>query len=271
VILVDGAPAETIPATDRGLNYGDGLFETMRVHEGHVSLLEDHLARLRSGCHRLCMPYPGDAAVAADIEALVGTSSGSAIIKLVLTRGDGGRGYAPSTDATGRRIVSLHPLPDPGPASLVVGICRTRLGRSAALAGLKHLGRLEQVLAAGEAANAGWDEGLMLDEDALVIEATRHNVFYVRGGKVLTPPLAGYGVAGVMRRRILAALDACAMPGGEEPLHYHELDEVEELFLCNAVAGVRPVSRLDERELETGRVAGLLRAPLAEAGVAWLA
>jgi 4-amino-4-deoxychorismate lyase len=270
-MLVDGAPAETIPATDRGLNYGDGLFETMRLHEGRVSLLDHHLARLRSSCGRVALPYPGDAAITADIARLAATSNGHGVIKLLLTRGDGARGYTPSADAQGRRIVSLHPLPAPGPATLVVGICRTRLGHSAALGGLKHLGRLEQVLAAREAAAAGWDEGLMLDEDARVIEATRHNLFFVRGGKLLTPPLDGCGVAGVMRGRILAALDACAIPGGEAPLRYHELDEIEELFLCNAVAGIRPVRRLDGRDLEKGRMAGMLRATLAGAGVTWLA
>ncbi len=271
MILVDGVPAATIAATDRGLNYGDGLFETMRLHAGSVSLLERHLQRLRQGCERLALPYPGDAVIQADIAALAAGSCGDGVLRLVLTRGDGGRGYAPPPAARGRRIVSLHALPEFGHTGLSVGICRTRLGRSIALGGLKHLGRLEQVLAAREVAEAGWDEGLMLDDGDLVIEGTRHNLFFVRDGGVWTPPLDGCGVAGVMRGLVLEVLAAHGMPGGEAPLRYHELHEIDELFLCNAVAGVRPVSRIEGRDLRVAVAAEALRVPLAAAGAAWLA
>jgi len=271
LILVDGIRTEAVAATDRGLNYGDGLFETMRLHAGVICLLDRHLRRLRQGCERLRLPYPGDAPIAADIAALAAASSGEGVVRLVLTRGDGGRGYAPPPAARGRRIVSLHGLPPPGPAEWSVGICKVRLGRSATLGGLKHLGRLEQVLAAGEVAEAGWDEGLMLDDGDRVIEATRHNLFFVRDGGVWTPPLDGCGVAGVMRGLLLETLAARGLPGGEAQLRYHELHEIDELFLCNAVAGVRPVSRIGGRVLGGAAAAAALRAPLAEAGAAWLA
>jgi 4-amino-4-deoxychorismate lyase len=269
--LVDGVPADSVPATDRGLNYGDGLFETMRLHAGEVPLLARHLARLQAACLRLGLPYPGDATLAADIARLTDDMADHGIIRLVLTRGDGGRGYAPSAGAMGRRIATRHPLPPPGSPSLTVGICRTRLGRSASLGGLKHLGRLEQVLAAGEAADAGWDEGLMLDAEDLVIEGTRHNLFFVRGGEILTPPVSECGVAGVMRGLVLETLGDLGMRGGEAPLRYHELDEIDELFLCNAVAGIRAVSRLGGREFGPATSVEALRAPLAAAGAPWLA
>lgn len=271
MILVDGIAADTIAATDRGLNYGDGLFETMRVHDGRICLLARHLQRLRTGCERIALPYPGDATVQADLAAAVAGSGGTGVVRLALTRGDGGRGYAPPPAPRVRRIVSLHALPEPGPAGLSVGVCRTRLGRSIALGGLKHLGRLEQVLAAREVATAGWDEGLMLDQDDLVIEATRHNLFFVRDGGVWTPRLDGSGVAGVMRGLVLEALDALGLAGGEAQLRYHELHEIDEMFLCNAVAGLRPVSDIAGRVLGGTGTARALRAPLAAAGVAWLA
>ncbi|MFU8822527.1 MAG: aminotransferase class IV, partial [Gammaproteobacteria bacterium] len=185
-MLVDGQPGVMVSASDRGLNYGDGLFETMRLHAGAVPLLARHLGRLCAGCARLGLPYPGDKMLVADIARLAAAGAAEGVVRLVLTRGDGGRGYAPSPGAPGRRIAALHPLPPPGPAAMSLGICATRLGHSAALGGLKHLGRLEQVLAAGEVAAAGWDEGLMLDESTCVVEATRHNVFFVRDGRVLT-------------------------------------------------------------------------------------
>lgn len=269
--LVDGIATGTVAATDRGLNYGDGLFETMRLHQGRVCLLARHLRRLRHGCERIALAYPGDAVIAADLAALGTGATGEGVVRLVLTRGDGGRGYTPPPTAGVRRIVSLHPLPEPGAAGLSVGICRTRLGHSSVLGGLKHLGRLEQVLAARETAAAGWDEGLMLDDHDRVIEGTRHNLFFVRDGGVWTPWLAGCGVAGVMRELVLETLDKLGLAGGEAELRYHELHEIDELFLCNAVAGVRPVSRVAGRVLGEAEVARALRAPLAAAGVAWLA
>lgn len=270
-MLVDGQPGTTVSASDRGLNYGDGLFETMRLHAGGVPLLARHLDRLRAGCARLGLPYPGDAALEADVARLAGVGLAEGVVRLLLTRGDGGRGYAPPPGATGRRIAALHTLPPPGPEALSLGICETRLGHSPALGGLKHLGRLEQVLAAGEVAAAGWDEGLMLDESDRLIEATRHNVFFVRDGRVLTPPLNGCGVVGVMRGLILETLMAVGVAGGEAPLRYHELHEIKGMFLCNAVVGVRPVRQLAGRVLARGAVPGALREGLVAAGVAWLA
>lgn len=271
MMLVDGHPATTVSVLDRGLNYGDGLFETMRLHAGQVRLLERHLARLRSGCARLALPFPGDEVIEADIGQLTAGGRAEGVLRLVLTRGDGGRGYVPPPEAKGRRIVALHPLPPPGPAALSVGICETRLGASAALGGLKHLGRLEQVLAAAEVAAAGWDEGLMLDASDHVVAATRHNLFYLRGGKVLTPTLDGRGVAGVMRGLVLELLPTLGLPCGEERLRYDELHEIDELFLCNAVAGVCPVKQVAGRDYGQATLVEKLRAPLVAAGVAWLA
>lgn len=270
MILVDGMATSMVPTTDRGLNYGDGLFETMRLHRGCVWLLERHLARLRAGCVRLGLPYPGDAVLRADIDRLVSGQAEDAVLRLVLTRGDGGRGYAPPVGAPGRRIVSLHALPPVGPGGLTVGLCTTRLGRNVTLAGLKHLNRLEQVLAAAEVAAAGWDEGLMLDEAGLVIEATRHNVFFVRAGRVSTPPLEVAGVAGVMRQLVIETAGVLGMGGEAQPLRYDELHEVDELFLSNAVMGLRPVIRLGTRELAPGETLQRLRPGLAERGVQWL-
>jgi 4-amino-4-deoxychorismate lyase len=270
MMLIDGMPGTAVTAVDRGLNYGDGLFETMRLHQGKIPLLARHLARLQADCQRIALPYPGEACITRDVEALAGGAAVDGIVRVVLTRGDGGRGYAPPPDARGRRIVALHPLAAAGPPSLSVGICETRLGRSPALGGMKHLGRLEQVLAAGEVAAAGWDEGLMLDESGQVIEATRHNLFFVRDGQLLTPPLPGCGVAGVMRALVLEALPSAGLAGGEAQLRYHELHEIQEMLLCNAVAGVRPVNRIAGRRLGPASIIDSLRAPLAAAGVAWL-
>lgn len=267
---VDGRPAASVAATDRGLNYGDGLFETVRIHAGGVPLLARHLARLRAGCARLALPYPGDEALRGDAQALLAEGMEEGVLRIVLTRGDGGRGYAPPADAQGRRIASLHPLPAGLGHAMTVGVCETRLGSSPVLGGLKHLGRLEQVLAASETAAAGWDEGLMLDASGRVIEATRHNLFYWRDGHLHTPPVHASGVAGVMRALVLETLGGTGIPGGETPLRYDGLHAIDGMFLCNAVAGLREVRRLDGRALgEGGEMQGLKEA-LRAAGVAWL-
>lgn len=271
MILVDGQPVELVPATDRGLNYGDGLFETLRLHAGTAPLLERHLERLRHGCERIGLPWPGRAALAQDVGAMIAAAPAAGVVKIVLTRGDGGRGYAPDPAARPRRIVSLHPLPRDLESPMTVGVCRTRLGDSPAVAGLKHLGRLEQVLAARETAAAGWDEGLMLDARGQVAEGTRHHVFFLREGRLCTPPLAGLAVAGIMRAALLEALRGLDLGGEEAPLRYDALHEVEAMYLCNAVAGVRAVSRLAGRTLPEPGLLDQLRQALAARGVTWLA
>lgn len=269
-MLVDGIPSSTLSVSDRGLNYGDGLFETMRLYKGGIPLLARHLKRLREGCRRIGLRWPGTALLESELARLPAAGSTEGVIRLVLTRGDGGRGYAPPLDAESRRILTLHALPEAGPASLAVGICKTRLGSSPALAGLKHLGRLEQVLAGAEVADAGWDEGLMLDEAGQVVEATRHNLFFLRDGRFLTPPVDRCGVAGVMRALVLECLGRAGIPGGEAPLRYDGLDEIEAMFLCNAVVGVKPVARLAGRECAVD-VVSRVRGLLVDAEVAWLA
>jgi 4-amino-4-deoxychorismate lyase len=271
MMLVDGHACGSVPGADRGLNYGDGLFETLRVHAGTAPLLERHLARLRAGAERLALPWPGAAVLQAETARLAAAGPTDAVIKIVLTRGDGGRGYAPDPSAPGRRLLSLHPLPPGLEQPLAVGVCRTRLASSPAVQGLKHLGRLEQVLAAGEAAAAGWGEGLMLDAAGCVTEGTRHLLFWRRAGRLETPPCSTLAVDGVMRALLLEALAEAGTPGREATLRYDAIHEIEEMFLCNAVAGVRGVSWLDGRALHETPMLARLRSLLGDRGVTWLA
>jgi 4-amino-4-deoxychorismate lyase len=269
MMRVDGIATAQLPVADRGLQYGDGLFETMRLHRSRVPLLDRHLARLAAGCRQLGMPYPGDQVLADEAAELADAAPDDGVLKIILTRGEGGRGYAPPPQAHGRRIVARYPLPPSAERPLSVGICRSRLGSSSALAGLKHLGRLEQVLAAAEAQAAGWDEGLMLDDSGNVVEATRNNLFYLRAGKLWTPPLEHSGVAGVMRALVLELLPGLGLMGGEAPLPVEELPEIEALLLCNAVSGPRRAGTVAGRMLGGADLLERLRGPLAAAGVTW--
>ena len=172
-LFVSERRIDEIAASNRGLNYGDGVFETMRVDHGGVPLWSRHLARLGEGAQRLGISLPERAFIEARLHELcAGVDTG--VVKLLLTRGDGGRGYAPSVDAPPVWVLSLHPLP-PRQTALQLHACNTRLATQPLLAGIKHCNRLEQVLARTEAQRAGCDEGLMRDMAGNVVCATAAN------------------------------------------------------------------------------------------------
>ena len=230
-----------ITASNRGLHYGDGLFETMRVHGGALPLWPQHLARLREGAERLGITLPEVAFLEAQITALAaGVDAG--VLKLLLTRGDGGRGYAPPDDALPVWQLGLHPLPPAARTGLHLQVCQTRLAIQPALAGIKHCNRLEQVLARREVVLAGGDEGLMQDGDGRVVSATAANLLVFREGRWLTPSVQRCGVAGVLRGRLLAQ-DWVTIA----EVSLGDVESSDALALCNAVRGILPVLSLEAR------------------------
>lgn len=262
-VRIDGVPAASVPVADRGLQYGDGLFETIAVVDGGPCLWDRHLARLRAGCARLAIPAPAVDALAAEALGLTrGVERG--VLKLILTRGDGGRGYRAPAPARPRRILMLTPWPDHLESWRSTGVraryCRTRLGHQPLLAGLKHLNRLEQVLARSEWDDPKVGEGLMLDLDGRVVEGTQTNLFALVEGRLLTPRLDRCGVAGVARGLVLdeaARLGLAAVETDVEPQH---LADAQALFLTSSLAGIWPVSELDGRAFDPARVPAELRA-----------
>ncbi|MGE4367765.1 aminodeoxychorismate lyase [Thermomonas sp.] len=228
---------EALPLANRGLSYGDGLFETLRVHRGEVPLWPRHLARLEHGAARLGIAVPDPAFIEARIAGLI-TGVEAGVLKLLLTRGEGGRGYAPPVEAPPTWMLTLHPLPVT-PAALRLHPCETRLAIQPALAGIKHCNRLEQVLARAEVERAGCDEGLMRDTDGRPVCATAANLLAFDGRRWRTPSVARCGVAGVLRGWLLAQglLE-------EAELAMEEVVSAEALALCNAVRGILPVAAL---------------------------
>jgi len=240
---VDGLPADALSLKDRGLAYGDGLFETIAVRGGQPLLLDRHLMRLADGCARL--------AIAADIEQVrhelqsYATAMGEGVLKLILTRGDGLRGYAPDPSAQGRRILQGNPPAAYPAAHAEQGVrlfpCSTRLSRQPLLAGLKHLNRLEQVIARAEWQDSEHAEGLMLDQAGRVIEGVFSNLFLVRDGVLITADLKRCGVAGVMRAEILFQAESLGIPVQITDIPLEQLQWADEVFVCNSVYGVWPV------------------------------
>lgn len=263
-IFVGERRVDGIAADDRGLAYGDGLFETMRTHRGEAPWWDAHWARLALGAQRLRLALPEPDIVRRQAgDMLAGVDSG--VLKLLVTRGGGGRGYSPPPVSAPTWALSVHPLPVVPAGGLALRWCRTRLSIQPVLAGLKHCNRLEQVLARAEwseadAADRDADEGLMLDSEDCVVGATAANLFLLSEGRWITPPIDRCGVAGVCRGWLMSELRA-----EEARLSRPQVEAAEAVFLCNAVRGILPVVRLGERAWAPHPQVSALRARLAAA------
>jgi len=263
--LVNGKAADCIASTDRGLLYGDGLFETIAVVNGSLRHWPRHLRRLQAGCARLGIEAVDGAELAHECQSLAGDTD-KAVLKVIVTRGSGGRGYRVPDKPVATRIVQLHDWPVFSSAcaerGIAVRVCNTRLGHHPALAGIKHLNRLEQVLARQEWEDADIMEGLLLDSAGYLIEGTMSNLFLVRDGTLLTPDLHQCGVAGIMRTRVLELADQLPIDvqiGAVEMGHLRAADEV---FICNSLIGIWPVIAVDGSDYKKGAVTAQLQALL---------
>jgi 4-amino-4-deoxychorismate lyase len=247
-VWINGRRGRSIEQRDRGFQYGDGVFETMRVRCRRVRLLDYHLDRLYEGCARLKIHAPLKHALRDELERRAALRN-DAVLKLIVTRGIGPRGYRPSGAERCTRVISLHPPARRGaPEAATVRVCRTRLGISPDLAGLKTLNRLESVLARGEWRDARVWEGLMRDVDGNLICGTMSNFFIKRGSFLLTPMLDRCGVAGIMRRWVLDQSGRLSLRALEGRLRWEDLGQAEEVFMTNAVAGIVPVAVIQHGE-----------------------
>ena len=265
--LVDGIHTNDVSALDRGLAYGDGLFETLAVVDGHILNWQSHADRLRRGCDALSIPQP-DFTLLADEARAVASGTDRSVVKIIITRGSGGRGYTPAPDTVAVRIVTRHRWPDEyarrEDSGINVCIAQHRISHNPHLAGVKHLNRLDQVLASIELAKRGVTEALMLDMNGFVIEATRCNIFAIHGDLMVTPCLNNCGVSGVMRSIILQLAPSVGLRSQETELTLHAVCSAGEVFLCNAIAGIWPVVSIDEpeRAFTIGENTRLLQAAL---------
>jgi 4-amino-4-deoxychorismate lyase len=268
-ILVDGNPGIAVSALDRGLAYGDGLFETILCVAREPTLWSRHFERLLAGCERLGLDLPDARVLAREIGQVAGDRP-RCVAKIVLTRGPGLRGYGPPPEGAPTRIVSVFDEPAPFDTDAEGGIavrwCSTRLGVNPALGGIKHLNRLEQVLARGEWTDAPFAEGLMRDVEDRVVSAIAANLFLAIGGRLHTPRVDRCGVAGVARRELIVTrpTDADVVVRDMLPADVESADEV---FLCNSVRGVVPVTRVGGRGYAVGPLTRAAQAQLARAGV----
>ncbi|MHA6203215.1 aminodeoxychorismate lyase [Dyella soli] len=257
-VLVDGTRADAVSVFDRGLAYGDGLFETIRLVDGHAPLWTRHMQRLQEGCQRLRLAMPDPALLLREV-AVVADDLAQAVVRITLTRGTGPRGYAPPPTPRPTRIVAAFEAPGMRGDAYVQGIrvrwCDTRLARQPLLAGIKHLNRLEQVLARAEWNDPAVVEGLLCDTAGQVISATMANVFAVIDGELVTPAVDECGVAGVGRAEVLAS-----WPGAKVlPLSRETMAGAAEIFLSSSVRGILPVQAVDHTVYVPGPVTRALQ------------
>ena len=265
-VLVNGRESAAVDAGDRGLQFGDGLFETMAVRDGRARFFDWHLDRLDRGARRLGLQPPDRDELKSQVARA--WPSGRGVVKLIVTRGAGGRGYRPQPGNTPTVIAAGFDWPERPASAWADGVClrycSTRLARNPALAGIKHLNRLEQVLARMEWNDERIAEGLMLDDLGQVIGGTQSNLFATVGGKVVTPLVDQCGVAGIMRRAFMGWAGEQGVTVVEGLLQPVDLAGATELIVTNALIGAWPVRALEERRMSGGTLAMRFNAWLAE-------
>ena len=249
-MLVNGQPGQRLSALDRGLHYGDGLFETLRCEQGRVCWFERHLARLGRGCGILGIAMPDAAALRAEAESQV-RGLPRAMLKIIVTRGVAtARGYRPAGDEQPTRIVAAYDWPPPAGPEFRAGLSPLPITMHPLLSGLKHLNRLEQVLAQRAAAAAGLHEVLMPDAGGRVVSGSMSNLFLWQGDELLTPADGECGVAGVMRSLVLELAPRLGLRVRQTTLSAAQLASARAIIVTNVRLGAQPVHWFEGRRLE---------------------
>ncbi len=265
--LVNGKSSDEISLQDRGLQYGDGLFETIAVEHEQLLCWDEHIARLKTGCDRLNI-QPIDATVLLEEAARLINSRERGVIKIIITRGQGGRGYATAKENNSSRIISLYPWPDHDQASPSSGVqtrvCNYRYAINPGLAGIKHLNRLEQILARSEWEDSSIAEGIVMDHDGNVIEGTMSNIFYIVDDTLFTPDTSCSGINGIVRQKIIELAAAMQIELRIKKISLENLMSADEVFMCNSIIGIWPIKMIDEKSFPVGETTRQIRQSLAK-------
>lgn len=260
--LINGRNDILISPLDRGFAYGDGVFRTLAVRYGLADHWDRHYRKLVEDCNVLGIVCPAAELLLADIGHLF-TRDEQAVAKIMITRGEGARGYALPALAQPTRVVVKTALPEYPAVNFSKGVslhlCRLQLAHQPELAGIKHLNRLENVLARMEWTDGAVADGLLLDQSGNVIECTMSNLFARYDSTLLTPDLSMCGVAGITRQHILELAPALGYHASITHLSLPELMQADEMVICNSLYGVWQVRELNNQRWPFSDLAERLR------------
>lgn len=272
MIVVNGIKQQEISCFDRGLQFGDGLFETIPFTSNDFLLWDEHISRLEYGCkslninfekfdelHSQCLKYKkeylSENALSSEEEASGKEEFG--ILKIIITRGDSNRGYLPNFEKIPNSILYFSNFPhvvfEKREFGISAGISKTKIRRSLIKGGIKDLNRVEQVLLSLEADDLGFDEMAVSNDTGEVIEGIKSNIFIVKNDIVVTPPIINYGIEGVMRQRVIAAANDNGLIVKESKIFEKDLKEADEIFFSNSIIGIWPVNSFCGLPLDIAR------------------
>ncbi len=255
MVLVNGLQTDLLNVHDRGLAYGDGVFRTLRVSRGKALCWQRHYQKLQTDCQALGLSCPNYSVLCKEINQIAAANPES-VLKIIITRGPGPRGYRVTAEMQPTRIIMANSLPDYPPSyheqGVSLRVCDLRLSLQPRLAGIKHLNRLENVMARQEWNDASIAEGLLLDSEGYVIGGTMTNLFMLKSNELWTPDLTRCGVAGVQRKRVLEQAAASDIPCAERNILLEQLLQADEIFITNSVIGVWQVREIGQNRWKKG-------------------
>jgi 4-amino-4-deoxychorismate lyase len=263
--LVNGSFDYAISPFDRGFAYGDGVFRTLVMRDGLPESWPQHYQKLVADCAAINIVCPSAELLMSDLQQLF-TPDEEAIAKIIITRGEGNRGYTPPPITAPMRVVTKSAMPQYAEARFTEGVnlhvCETRLALQPKLAGVKHLNRLENVLARMEWNDQNIADGILLDTNDNVIECTAANIFARFGDTLITPNLTQCGVAGITRQRIIELAHTLSLKISVETFNLEKLFTADEVIICNSIYGAWQVRQIQDKSLKTDALGANIREAL---------
>ena len=268
--LVNGSFNQAISPFDRGFAYGDGVFRTIKMVGGLPEHWPQHYQKLVADCAAINIVCPSAELLMSDLSQLFSTDATSknivAVAKIIITRGEGNRGYTPPAITAPMRVVLKSTMPDYPEKRFSEGVnltvCETRLAAQPKLAGIKHLNRLENVLARMEWHNPDLAEGIMLDMRDNVIECTAANIFARFGDTLITPDLQQCGIAGITRQRVIDLAPTLSLKTSVETFDLEKLLAADEVIICSSLYGAWQVNMIQQHIIKTANLAANIRVAL---------
>jgi 4-amino-4-deoxychorismate lyase len=262
LVIVNGEISDSISVYDRGLAYGDGVFETVLANNGKCLLWDRHLERLKKSLEQLQIATDELNNLYPVLKPYLPPEA-EQVVKIIVTRGNSQRGYAVEADSTPNTLIYITEKPKPVQDWAKIGaravFCKTRLAYQPSLAGLKHLNRLEQILARLELTGHDLQEGIMRGQQGEVVEGIMHNLFFVKNSELFTPDLSQCGVAGIMRTFIIENCQQLGLPLHIGEVSVEQLLAADEIFLSNSINVIWPICELDGTRFEIGTVTSQLQ------------